>query len=121
MANTKANIMSGMTSGSNSDLWSQSGGRASTFQSTNGSGGLKAKPNTGGRSRGKGGWIPGSTYSIFGPGGDASNNKSGNRNVPGVALNLGGNSGPTMVTRVVYPKVLGPKGFGGNYKLSKGY
>lgn len=114
-------VVSGMLAGSNGDLVSQSGGRAVGFQSTNGSNRNKYGPgSTGGRSVGIGGWIPGLQYSIFTAQGDSAELRSGRKSTPSVALKTTGNTGRTNVS-ISMPRVLGPKGFGGNYRLSKGY
>lgn len=114
-------IVSGMLAGTNGDLISQSGGRATTFQAINGSKQNKYGPgSTGGKSVGIGGWIPGLQYSIFNPQGDSANMKSARQKTPGVNMSTRGNMGPTNAS-VVMPKALGPKGFGGNYRLSNGY
>lgn len=114
-------VTSGQLAGTNSDLKSQSGGIARTFQATNGSAqNGYGKGSTGRRSVGRGGYVPGLQYNIFGAGGDSTTNRSGRRAVSGVAMKMTGNTGRTNVS-VVMPKALGPKGFGGNYRLSKGY
>jgi len=115
-------IISGMSAGSNSDLVSQSGGIARTFQSTNGSNRNKYGPgSTGGRRpRGQSSILPGINISIFAAGGDSATVRSGGRATPSATIRTTGNTGKTNVS-LVLPKALGPKGFGGNYKLSKGY
>lgn len=120
-SSTRATVISGMVAGSNGDLISQSGGVARTFQSTNGSKfnsyGPGATPN---RSLGVGGWIPGWQYTVVAPGGDGGFQGSTRRNVAPYRANVSGNKGPTNAS-IRLPKVLGPKGFGGNYRLSNGY
>lgn len=114
-------VVSGMVAGTNRDIISQSGGRATTFQAINGSSRNKYGPgSTGGKSTGVGGWIPGLRYSIFGPQGDSAEMRQGRKSTPATTLRTTGNTGPTNAS-IVYPKALGPKGFGGNYRLSKGY
>jgi hypothetical protein len=114
-------IVSGMLAGSNGDLVSQSGGRATSFQSTNGSKKNKYGPgSTGGKSTGTGGWIPGRTYAIYGSQGDSAEMRSGRTKTPQATIKTTGNTGATNAS-IVMPKALGPKGFGGQYRLSKGY
>lgn len=115
-------IRSGMVAGSNGDLVSQSGGIARTFQATNGSGQNKYGPgSTGKKSADRTQQLNnGTTVGIFAPGGDSANLRSARKGTPSASLNTSGNKGPTN-TSIVLPRVLGPKGFGGNYRLSKGY
>ena len=114
-------ITSGMAAGTNADIISQSGGRATTFQAINGSNRNKYGPgSTGSRKSTVGGWIPGLTYAVFGPQGDSAEMRQGRKSTPAATLRTTGNTGPTNAS-IVYPKALSPKGFGGNYRLSKGY
>jgi hypothetical protein len=114
-------ITSGMSPGDNRDIVSQSGGKANTFQAVANRGGLKYGPgSTGTKQLTTGGWIPGWTYAIYGPQGDSSNLRSARKGTPAATIKIGGNTGPTNAS-VVMPRALGPKGFGGNYRLSKGY
>lgn len=116
-----SSIISGMSAGSNSDLVSQSGGIASSFQSTNGSGKGKYGPGSTGSRRPRGSSnIFGNSVAIFGAAGDGAPVRSGGKSPTAATLRVAGNNGATNVS-IVRPKALPPKGFGGNYKLSKGY
>lgn len=116
-------IVSGQSAGSNSNLVSQSGGIAKGFQSTNGSSRNKYGPGSTGSKRPSNsniGWLPGTRIAGFGPAGDSAEMRSGRKSTPGVTIKTTGNTGRTNAS-VVMPRALGPKGFGGNYRLSKGY
>lgn len=119
---SNTSIVSGMSAGNNGDLVSQSGGRASTFQSTNGSNRNKYGPgSTGSRTpRGRSNIFPNLNIAIFPSGGDSATMRSPRKTPGGVNIRTTGNTGQTNVS-IVRPKALGPKGFGGNYRLSKGY
>lgn len=114
-------LMSGMLAGTNADLISQSGGVARSFQAIFGSGANHYGPGSTGHRQSIGiGGQPGRQYSIFRQGGDGAPYGSVRRGVSAGQISTAGNTGRTNVS-IVLPKVLGPKGFGGNYRLSKGY
>lgn len=111
-----------LASGKGALSWAQSGGKATGFQSLVGSSqNATGKGSTGGRSNGRGSLNNTTPYSTFAAGGDMAPSPTRTRgNTPSSSVAFGVTSGKSQ-TKTVFPRVLSPKGYGGTYRLSKGY